>query len=129
MLLPQCHKSQLLQSHATILLSSCSSSLLYLPADPQVNSLHLLNMQHLTHSDSPPLLLVSSVSTWNSFQYLGFLVSLPSQLQRSDLLHPTSVSFFSIHTVISNDCTASIGSISSIPFSELHLLTFWAYSL
>lgn len=112
-----------LWGHAVSLPSSCSSSLLDLPADPQATPLHSLKMQHLTHCHSLPLLLVISESTWNPFQNLGFLVSLPSQLWWPNL-PPTSASLFAMHTVITDDCTAAIGSVSSIRFSELHLLSW-----
>lgn len=90
---------------------------------PTGPSLQSLKMQDLTHCHAPLLLLVISVSMWNSFQYLGFSVSLPSQLQWSNF-PPTSASLFAIHTVIIHDCTASIGSISSTLLSALRLLSW-----
>lgn len=82
----------------------------------------LQSLKHLTHSHTPPQLLLISASTWSSFQYFGFSVSLASQLQWSNL-PPTSASLFAIHTVITHDCTASFGLIS-ILFSDLHLLSW-----
>lgn len=126
MFLPQPHESQLLQGHIS-LLSFCSSSLWHLSADPQATSLHPLKMQHLSHCHSLPLPLVISISTWNSFEYLGFSVSLPSQLQWStapqfsSLLYTLSSHMTALLPLVQFEASHSLRSIC-YPFGSLPLV-------
>lgn len=121
MFLPQPHESQLLWSNAINHISSRSSSLHYLQTHRLFLSipwgcstwptmtLHHCSSRFQCLLGTPNILALS----FTAFSPTIIWSSTPPQLPSL------------LYAVLTNDCTSSTGSMSSIPFSDLYLLSFW----